>query len=304
MITIFGIPKAFEGHIGVIQRNAIRSWAKLHRDVQVVLCGDDTGCDAMAREVGADWLGDMERNEFGTPMLDDAFQQATAIARHDILVYANADIILLPQIVDAARSMPWEAWLMIGRRVDVNLDAELTDTQICSPRGLARFAELKGTLHGCGGMDYFAWPKAAGLSNLPPLAVGRPGWDNYFVEYARYERGLPLVDATDGVLAIHQNHDYRHVPGGDGRSYEGPEAQQQRNALGDVSGSVFDATHCFTAVGLSCVQGYPYRRARWKRKWLTRQLLLAESLIAESTATPRRWFKQALDPGKHDKKAA
>ena len=86
MITIFGIPKAFEGHIGVIQRNAIRSWAKLHRDVQVVLCGDDTGCDAMAREVGADWLGDMERNEFGTPMLDDAFQQATAIARHDILV--------------------------------------------------------------------------------------------------------------------------------------------------------------------------------------------------------------------------
>jgi hypothetical protein len=249
MITVFGIPKAFDGHIGVIQRNAIRSWAKLDPDVQVVLCGDDAGCEEMAREVGADWLGGIARNEFGTPMLDDAFKQAIAIARHETIVYANADIILLPQIVEAARTMPWDAWLMIGRRVDVDLDAELSSTQLSNPQELTRLAEQSGTLHGCGGMDYFLWPKAAGLDDLPPLAVGRPGWDNYFVEHARYERGLALVDATHGVLAIHQNHDYRHVPGGDGRSYEGPEAQQQRDALGDVRGSVYDATHRYTASG-------------------------------------------------------
>lgn len=304
MITVFGIPKAFDGHSGVIQRNAIRSWTKLHRDVQVVLCGDDAGCEEMARVVGADWIGDIARNEFGTPMLNDAFRQAASIARHDILAYANADIILLPQIVDAAWAMPWDAWLMIGRRVDVDLDAELTDVQISNARGLARFAELKGTLHGCGGMDYFLWPKAARLTDLPPLAVGRPGWDNYFVERARYERGLPLIDATHGVLAIHQNHDYQHVPGGDGRSYEGPEAQKQRDALGDVRGSVFDATHRYTADGLARVQGYAYRRARWKRNWLTRQLLLAESVVAGSTAAPRQWLKQTIGASTSARRAA
>jgi len=31
VFTLFTIPKAFKGHIGVIQRNAIGSWAQLAR---------------------------------------------------------------------------------------------------------------------------------------------------------------------------------------------------------------------------------------------------------------------------------
>lgn len=294
MITIFTIPKAFEGRNGVIQRNAIRSWAKLCDDVQVIICGNDAGADTMARQIGADWLGDTARNEFGTPMLDDAFKQATRIARHDIMVYSNADIILLPDLVEAAQSIPFDKWLMIGRRVDIDLETELTARELANPQGIARFAQRKGTLHGCGGMDYFVWPKAAGLGNLPPLAVGRPGWDNYFVQNARYTRGLPLIDATEGVLAIHQNHDYNHVPGGNGKNVEGPEARRQREALGDVRGSVYDATHCYTQDGVERTKGYAYRRARWMRKWVTRQLLNAESVLANTTATPRYWIGRTL----------
>lgn len=296
MISIFAIPKAFNGHIGVIQRNAIRSWASLRPDVQVILCGDDAGCEQMAREIGADWLGGIARNEFGTPMLDDAFAQAARVARNDVLAYANADIILLPDLLEAVSAMRWSRWLLIGRRVDIDLTDELTASQLAHPATIAHLARERGELHGCGGMDYFVWPRAAELSELPPLAVGRPGWDNYFVQRARYELGLPLIDATAGVLAIHQNHDYRHVSGGDGRSYEGPEARKQRSLLGNVRGSVYDATHCYTPGGLVRAQGFAYRRARWQRRWMTRQLLNAESFVASRTASSRRWLSRSIRP--------
>ena len=76
MLTIFGIPKPFEGHFGVIQRNAIQSWTRLSPRCQVLLFGDETGTAEMAAEVGAQHIPKVERNEFGTPLLQDLFRQA------------------------------------------------------------------------------------------------------------------------------------------------------------------------------------------------------------------------------------
>jgi len=42
MLTLFTVPKAFVGHIGLIQRNAIRSWQACVPDAQIMLFG----CDA------------------------------------------------------------------------------------------------------------------------------------------------------------------------------------------------------------------------------------------------------------------
>jgi len=36
-LTIFAIPKAFRGHIGVIQRNAIETWTRMRPAPQVLL---------------------------------------------------------------------------------------------------------------------------------------------------------------------------------------------------------------------------------------------------------------------------
>ena len=41
MLTLFTIPKVFRGHIGVIQRNAIKSWTLLRPACEVVLLGDE-----------------------------------------------------------------------------------------------------------------------------------------------------------------------------------------------------------------------------------------------------------------------
>ena len=69
MLTVFAVPKPFAGHIGVIQRNAVRSWRALHPECQVILCGDEPGSAEAASELGVERLLDVDTNDFGTPLL-------------------------------------------------------------------------------------------------------------------------------------------------------------------------------------------------------------------------------------------
>jgi len=52
LLTIFSIPKAFAGHNGIIQNNAIQSWVRLSPACQVILFGDDPGVAEAARRFG------------------------------------------------------------------------------------------------------------------------------------------------------------------------------------------------------------------------------------------------------------
>ena len=103
MLTLFTIPKAFVGHIGTIQRNALRSWAALE-GAQVVLVGDEEGVAAAAAEAGAEHVGELAITGAGTPRLDDAFAQVEQVARTPLRCFVNADIILLGDFVPALRS--------------------------------------------------------------------------------------------------------------------------------------------------------------------------------------------------------
>jgi hypothetical protein len=61
--------------------------------------------------------------------------------------------------------------------------------------------------------------------------VGRPGWDNWIIYKAR-TRNYSVVDASKVITAVHQKHDYYHIPKGDGVTYEGPEADINRSLIG------------------------------------------------------------------------
>jgi hypothetical protein len=101
MLTLFTTAKPFEGHSGIIQRNALKSWKLLHSDVEVILFGDDPGSAEIARELGLRHEPFVERNSFGTKRLDYIFGRAQELARHDFLCYCNCDIILLPEFCQA-----------------------------------------------------------------------------------------------------------------------------------------------------------------------------------------------------------
>jgi hypothetical protein len=87
-----------------------------------------------------------------------------------------------------------------------------------------------GTLHHPAGIDYFVFNKGM-LGEMPPFAVGREGWDNWFIYNAR-SMGVPMIDATQRITAVHQNHDYNHVPKKSGSSWEGPESDRNLAFVG------------------------------------------------------------------------
>ena len=50
MITVFSVPKPFEGHIGIIQCNAIKSWKKLDPKCEIILYGNEKGVKEIAEK--------------------------------------------------------------------------------------------------------------------------------------------------------------------------------------------------------------------------------------------------------------
>ena len=213
MITLFTTPKAFEGLIAVIQRNAIESWTHLHPEVQILLIGDEAGMAQTAFDLKVTHVPEVARNAHGTPLISDIFAQAQARARHARLCYLNADILLLDDFLPAVQRVAerFKRFLIVGRRWDLDIEARLD----FAPGWVARLRKVlssQGRLHPPAGSDYFVYPREV-FETLPDFALGRAGWDNWMI-YAGRARGLPVVDASAAATIVHQNHDYAHLPGG------------------------------------------------------------------------------------------
>jgi hypothetical protein len=214
MLTIFATPKPFKGHDGVIQRNAIGSWVRLHPDCEVILFGDETGAAEFAAELGVSHVPDVLRSEFGTKRLDYIFERAQEMARHDRLCYANCDMILLPSFCQAFDSVArWSPeFLMIGRRWDTPVTQAVDFEAIDWASQLREFAMRSGRQQLAYAVDFFAFSRGL-YEDLPPFVVGRVYWDHWMVWKARSMK-VPVVDASADVLAVHQNHDFAYHPGG------------------------------------------------------------------------------------------
>jgi hypothetical protein len=213
LLTVFSAPKPFtDPHIAMIQRNAIRSWTLLP-DVDVILVGDEEGTAQVASELSTRHLPGVKCNDSGTPLVSSIFDLARQNSDSPLLCYVNADILLLPDLVEAARIALKNAqnFLLVGQRWDV----DVTDTLDFSGDWAARlrsFAISQGSLHVPAGSDYFVFPRACFI-DMPSFAIGRAGWDNWMIYKSRKERWA-TVDATESVMVLHQSHDYSHLPGG------------------------------------------------------------------------------------------
>ncbi|MBA2461679.1 MAG: hypothetical protein H0V45_07955 [Actinobacteria bacterium] len=260
MITFFTIPKPFEGHIGVIQRNAISSWTRTHPDARVLLFADETGTAEAAEAAGAQHLPEIERNEWGTPLLSDAFAQAQRRAQSELLCFVNADIVLLDDFVSAVERLAVRGgpFLMVGE----SWDAEIPEPLGFEAGWQARLRALPSRKRGADAIDYFVFRQGL-YGEMPPFAIGRTAFDNWLIWLAR-SCGALVVDGTPVVKTLHQRHDY------DQRSSlaairVSPEAQRNRELAGGKERlySRFDATHRLTRRGLVRNLGAPLR---WKER--------------------------------------
>ena len=297
MLTLFTIPKPFRGHIDVIQRNAIGSWTRLGPACEVLLFGDESGMAEVARELQVRHVPQVARNEFGTPLLDDVFHQAQEKARHNLLCYVNADVLLMGDFARAVERMARcpRMFLASGQRWDFDLQQVLTFEAGWEERLAAEVART-GKLQTNWAIDYFLSRRDFWVG-IPPFAVGRAAWDNWLFYHAR-ARGAWLIDLTEQVQAVHQNHDYAHHPAGTEGVFKGPEAQRNRELAGGEEHLFYfnDATHRLTAQGLRRALDRPHFRRYLKSlgKFHPRLNLLAR-ITDRYLRGPARGLWKALD---------
>lgn len=249
MLTLFAIPKPFIG-----------------ADQEIILFGEDEGTAQVADEFGLRHVAHVARNQYGTPLVNDLFEKAQALASYTLLCYVNADILLMRDFVQAVAlvSTLKGCFLMVGQRWDLDLKEPLNLNDAHLQVWLrARLAEA-GRLHGKTGTDYFVFPSGL-YRDIPPFALGRTVWDNWLLSRAK-ALGVPVINATEVVTVIHQNHDYAPNPEGSGEIWQGPEGDINMKLAGGLD-YVLDLHHAnwlLTPEGL--------RRPKLTKERLQRQL--------------------------------
>jgi hypothetical protein len=243
-LTILAVPKAFHGHIGVIQRNAIASWTSLHPRPDIRLYGTEDGMAEAASILGVRHETEIARNEFGTPMLDDLLARARQFTQTPLLCYVNSDIILLQEFIDAVTAVHkrFPQFLGVAHRLNVNLD-EAIDFAHNGEEKLRREILPKGVPGNPTAIDLFVFPPNT-YTNVPQLVLGRAWFDQWLIKDAR-ARKTPVVDITRVARAIHQNHEYLHIAGGQQGAYWGEEARRNLTIYGGVphTHTLLDVSH-------------------------------------------------------------
>ena len=197
----------------MIQRNAIQSWLHLSSEAEVFMMGDEAGMAEVAMEYRIQQFSNVRLNEMNTPLLSSMFQIAREASQAPFLMFTNADILYLPDILEATRQVAAQTrdFLLLGRRWDLDIVEPLDFSPGWDGR-LRQETMRRGQLHAPVGSDYFIYPRHL-MTDMPDFAIGRSGWDNWTIYHGR-QAGWAVVDITRAAMVIHQNHDYSHLPGG------------------------------------------------------------------------------------------
>lgn len=291
-ITLFTTCKPFRGDAARLQRNALRSWSRLRPRPEILVFGDEDGVAGICAEIGARQIPQIARTASGIPLLSDLVEGAERHATRDFLGLVNADIVLTstlePAVAACAERL--NRFLLVSRRWNLDLAGDLDLDAPDWEQRLERDARARGHLEAVyGGVDLFLHPRGLWApGELPPMAIGRGRWDSALLFLARRD-GVPVVDATEVALNVHQNHDYSHDPGGVAGVFEGADGRTNAALLGgdEFVFSALNATHVLRPAGLE-----PLR----VRNPVLLLRLLATAPALHGWAAPLRPLVRALAP--------
>lgn len=294
LITLFSAPKPFTNpHIAMIQRNAIQSWTLLP-DVEVILLGEEEGLAATAKELGVKHLPNVACNEAGTPLISSMFQLAREHSNSELLCIINADMILMPDFVEVARSLRLQRdeFVLLSQRWDYGITSSIDFTEGWEPQ-LRESVRKQNQLHRPAGSDFFLFPKSC-YQDIPKFTIGRAGWDNWMI-YKAHKEGWPVIDCTPSLMIVHQNHDYSHLPDSKPH-YDHPDSNENIRLAGgqaNIRYTILDSTHRLSAGGKLARPQLSYLRFMRKVELFLRAVFffLPESAI-ENIVRPKRWKKR------------
>ncbi|MFH1894757.1 MAG: hypothetical protein ABH813_02550 [Patescibacteria group bacterium] len=204
MITLFTTPRVFSDPFDIPQRNAIKSWTLLEPKCEIILFGNEEGVAEAAKEFGVRHVPEIELNEFKTPIAGAIFNMARKLANNPLVGYLTGDIILFNDFMKAVFKMPKDNFLMVSRRWDLSINEKIDFDDNDWEEKIKGEVRKEGKIHSLSGADCFVFPKDV-LGEIPPFILGSPGGDNWLIYKARTLK-IPVIDATEEVTIIHQNH--------------------------------------------------------------------------------------------------
>ncbi|MBF0432456.1 MAG: glycosyltransferase family 2 protein [Fibrobacteria bacterium] len=211
MITFFTTYKSFEGQLALTQTNAIKSWYRLGKNVEIILFDENAQAEKIAKRFGLRYIPNIKKNEKGTPYLSEMFAETMKLAINDLVCYINCDIILpqdfLEKVAIVNRNLKHK-YLLVGRRYNMDVDSEIPFTNTNEMNAFFAAARKQAMHYDVSAIDYFLFPRYF-YNHIPPFLAGRAGFDNWLVWYGR--RHGTVVDGSDSLFVIHQNHDYMHL---------------------------------------------------------------------------------------------
>lgn len=254
MLTIVTTPRPFRGHTGVIQRNAIRSWACLVPRPEIILIDDVEGAAEIARECGLRHIQTVERNTFGTPLVRSIISTAQSAATHPVVCYVNADIILLGSVIESVRRIqvliPGD-FLLVARRWDCDIREPLKFDDPSWEQKFLACVVADAYRESAAAIDCFIFRKHTAW-DIPPFAIGRSAWDGWFIHNA-LSTNVPVIDGSQIFVAFHQHHDYAHLEENGRHVLSNEECtvnQRLRGSFGK-QGTIADSTYLLSEKGLS-----------------------------------------------------
>ncbi len=293
LITLFSAPKPFTNpHIAIIQRNAIKSWTLLP-DVEVILFGEEEGLPEAARELGVKHIAQVSRSVTGIPLISSMVQLARENGNSDLLCIINADMILMPDFLEAAKqAVKWnDKFVLLSQRWDYDINAALDFAKGWESR-LGVSVRKHNQLHRPAGSDFFLFPKEC-YQDIPNFTIGRAGWDNWMIYQARMQ-DWPVIDCTPSVMIIHQNHDYSHLPGGRPH-YNHPDTDVNIRLAGGqahIRYTILDATHQLADGKLVRPKMTSLRFTRRFELFLRSIFFFLPEKTLENIVRPKRWKKR------------
>ncbi len=298
LITLFSAPKGFgDPATAVSQHNAIQSWKQLE-DADVLLLGDEPGLADAARDMGVRHVREVRRNPNGVPLVSSMLGLARETSTSGLLCIINADIILMPDFLEAIRQLAAmraaarlpEHFMFLSRRWDMAIPTAIEFVDGWDRRLRTQVSE-RGSLHRPTGSDFFVFPREC-YADVPDFAIGRAGWDNWMICKARKE-GWPVIDGTPSIMIVHQSHDYRHLPGGRPH-YDHPDTAVNTRLAGGQAATrytILDATHQLVGNQLRRPALDSARIVRGLEVTLRRAFSFLPENLVENIARPKRWNK-------------
>jgi hypothetical protein len=213
MISFLSSAKSFNSKNRDNQLRAIKSWLSIAEEIEVILYGHTDGAKEISDTLGITYIPEIESTREGVPYFNAITEHAKLHARYDTQIYLNCDILMTVSIVRAIRAVKFKKYLMIGQRIDLQEEIQLTtDGSNWINQLIQLQMDNKISLHAPSGKDYFIFPRGL-WDGIPPLIVGRLGYDDGLLTFC-FKRNITVIDATYDIVAIHQFHDYDHLPGG------------------------------------------------------------------------------------------